>query len=129
MENIKFYGDTTYSAMMQLLNQFNRERRHKGSTPFYITEAPQLRVPQKHKFYTRLIRKYIQSERKILHFCDTGFPGHLIGLLHEISENILDHPPIAVLGYASGALTTWKPQGRQTERKAKYEHFLTGNAV
>ena len=129
MENIKFYGDTTSLGMMELLDQFNRERRHRGSTPFYITEAPQLRVAQKHEFYTRLIRKYIQSGRKILHFCDTGFPGCLMGLLREISGNILDHPPIAAVGYALGALTSWKPLRRETEVKAKYGRFLTGNAV
>ncbi|MGZ3515324.1 MAG: RNB domain-containing ribonuclease, partial [Thermodesulfobacteriota bacterium] len=39
------------------------------------------------------------------------------------------HPPIAALGYALGVLSTWKPLGRDTERKAKYERFLTGNAV
>ncbi len=130
METIKFYGDTTSMAMMELLDQFNRERRHRGVTPFYVTEAPQLGGPKKHKFYTQLIRKYTQSGRKILHFRDTAFPGYLMGLLREeISENILDHPPIAALGYALGVLSTWKPRGRNTERKAKYERFLTGNAV
>lgn len=130
METIKFYGDTTSLAMMELLDQFNRDRRHRGITPFYVTEAPQLGGPKKHEFYTQLIREYTQSGRKILHFRDTAFPGYLMGLLREeISENILDHPPIAALGYALGVLSTWKPRGRDTERKAKYERFLTGNAV
>ena len=129
METIKFYGDTTSSAMMELLDQFNRDRRHRGITPFYVTEAPQLRVPQKHEFYTRLIRKYIQSGGKILHFCDTGLPGRLMGLLREISENILDHPPIAALGYTLGVLSTWKPRRRETKERPQYDRFLTGNRV
>ena len=130
METIKFYGDTTSLAMMELLDQFNRDRRHRGLTPFYVTEAPQLKVPQMHEFYARLIREYTQSGRKILHFRDTALPGYLMGLLREeTSKNILDHPPIAALGYALGVLGTWKPRKRETEMKPKYEHILTGNAV
>jgi hypothetical protein len=129
METIKFYGDTTSLAMMELLDQFNRDRRHRGITPFYVTEAPQLRGPQKHEFYARLIRKYIQSGGKILHFCDTALPGYLMGLLREISENILNHPPVAALGYALGVLSTWKPRRKETEGKAKYERSLAGNAL
>ena len=130
METIKFYGDTTSLAMMELLDQFNRDLRDRGITPFYVTEAPQLRGPRKQEFYTRLIRKYAQSGRKILHFCDTTLPGYLMGLLREeISKNILNHPPIAALGYALGVLSTWKPRRRETEVKAKYERFLTGNVV
>ena len=130
METIKFYGDTTSLAMMELLDQFNRDLRHRGITPFYVTEAPQLRGPRKQEFYTRLIRKYAQSGRKILHFCDTTLPGYLMGLLREeISKNILNHPPIAAVGYALGVLSSWKPRRGETEGKAKYERFLTGNVV
>jgi hypothetical protein len=130
METIKFYGDTTSLAMMELLDQFNRDHRHRGITPFYLTEAPQLKGPQKLEFYAKLIRKYTQPGRKILHFCDTVLPIYLMGLWpEEISKNILDHPPIAALGYALGALSTWKPRNRGAEWKAKYERILTGNAV
>ncbi len=115
MDTIKFYGDTTSPTMMKVLDQFNRDRRDRGITPFYVTEAPQLRGPQKYEFYTRLIRKYIQSGRKILHFCDTRFPGYLMGLLREISENILSHPPIAALGYSLGVLSTWNPRSKKTK--------------
>jgi len=129
-ETIKFYGDTTSLAMMELLDQFNRDRRHRGITPFYLTEAPQLKVPQRPEFYAQLIRRYTQSGREILHFRDTALPGYLMGLLREeISKNILDHPPVAALGYALGVLSTWKPRRRETEGKAKYERFLTGSAV
>lgn len=117
-ETIKFYGDTTSAATMELLDQFNRDRRHRGITPFYVTEAPQLRGSQRHEFYTRLIRKYIQSGRKILHFCDTRLPSYLMGLLRQVSENILDHPPIAALGYTLGVLSTWKPRGRETKERS-----------
>jgi hypothetical protein len=129
-ETIKFYGDTTSLAMMELLDQFNRDRRHRGITPFYLTEAPQLKVPQRPEFYAQMIRKYTQSGMEILHFRDTALPGYLMGLLREeISKNILDHPPVAALGYALGVLSTWKPRRRETEGKAKYERFLTGSAV
>ncbi len=130
METIRFYGDTTSLAMSELLDQFNRDRRHRGITPFYLTEAPQLKVPQRLEFYARLIRKYAQSGREILHFRNTAFPGHLMGLLREvISKNILDHAPIAALGYALGVLSAWKPRRRRTGWKAKYERFLTGDVV
>ena len=130
METIRFYGDTTSPAMMEFLDQFNRDRRHRGITPFYVTEAPQLKAPQKLEFYPQLIRKYTQSGRKILHFCDTALPGYLMGLLREeTSRNILDHPPIAALGYALGVLSTWKPRKREPEVRAKYERVLTGNPV
>lgn len=42
---------------------------------------------------------------------------------------ILDYPPVAALGYALGVLNTWTPRKKGTEWKAKYERFLTGNAV
>ncbi len=130
METIKFYGDTTSLAMMELLDQFNRDRRQRGITPFYLTEAPQLRGPERQEFYTRLIRKYFQSGRKILHFRDTALPGHLMGFFREeIGKNILNHPPIAALGYALGVLSTWKPRRRETEGKVKYEQILTDNLV
>jgi hypothetical protein len=128
METIKFYGNTTSLAMMELLDQFNRDRRHRGISPFYLTEAPQLKGPQKLEFYAQLMRKYTQPGRKILHFCNTALPSYLMGLCtEEISRNILDHPPIAALGYALAVLSTWKPRKRETEAKAKYDRILTDN--
>ncbi len=126
METIRFYGDTTSLAMMELLDQFNRNRRHRGFHPFYLTEAPQLKDPQKNEFYAQLIRKYTQPGRKILHFCDTALPGYLMGLWRdEISKNVLDHPPVAALAYPLAVLSTWKPRKRETEVKTKYERILT----
>jgi hypothetical protein len=128
METIRFYGDTTSLGMMELLDQFNRDRRHRNVTPFYITEAPQLKSPKKLEFYAQLIRKYTQFGRKILHFCDTVLPSYLMGLWpEEINKNILDHPPIAALGYALAVLSTWKSRKRETEVKAKYDRILTDN--
>jgi hypothetical protein len=130
MGTIRFYGDTTSLSMMELLDQFNRGRRHRGLDPFYLTEAPQLKDPKKLEFYAQLIRKYTQSGRKILHFCDTALPSYLIGLsLEEISKSVLDHPPVAALGYALAVLSTWKPRKRAIEVKAKYERILTDNLI
>jgi len=130
METIKFYGNTTSLAMMELLDQFNRDRRHRGISPFYLTEAPQLKGPQKLEFYAQLIRKYTQPGRKILYFCNTALPSYLMGLCtEEISRNILGHPPIAALGYALAVLSSWKPRKRETEVKAKYDRILTDNPV
>ncbi len=118
METIRFYGDTTSLSMMKLLDQFNGDRRHRGATTFYVTEAPQLKVPQRHEFYGQLIRKYTQFGRKILHFCDTVLPGYLMGLWpDEISKNILNHPPMAALGYALGVLSSWKPEGKRLKAR------------
>jgi len=130
METIRIYGDTTSLAMMGLLDQFNKDCRHRGITPFYLTEAPQLKGPQKLEFYAQLIRKYTQPGGKILHFCDTTLPSYLMGLSPEgISKNILGHPPIAALGYALAVLSTWKPRKKEKEVKAKYERILTDNPV
>jgi hypothetical protein len=122
MGAIRFYGDTTSPSMMEFLDQFNRDRRNRGLDPFYLTEAPQLKGHQKLEFYTQLIRKYTQSGGKILHFCDTALPSYIMGLSPEgIIKNVLDHPPIAALGYALAVLTTWKPWRKEIEVKARYE--------
>ena len=129
-ETIRFYGDTTSLAMMELLDQFNRGRRDRGLNPFYLTEAPQLKDPKKLDFYAHLIEGYTQPGRNILHFCDTALPSYLMGLSpNEISKNVLDRPPVAALGYALAVLSTWKPRKRETEVKAKYEPILTDNPV
>ncbi|MGA2318859.1 MAG: hypothetical protein ABSG71_21125 [Thermodesulfobacteriota bacterium] len=130
METIRFYGDTTSLAMMELLDQFNRDRRHRVLDPFYLTEAPQLKGPQKLEFYAQLIRRYTQPGRKVLHFCDTALPSYLVSLsTDEISKAVLDHPPVAALGYALAVLSTWRPRKRETEVKAKCERILTGKTV
>jgi hypothetical protein len=130
MGAIRFYGDTTSLSMMELLDQFNRGRRHRGLDPFYLTEAPQLKDPQKNEFYAQLIRKYTQPGRKTLHFCNTGLPSYLMGLWpDEINKNVLDHTPVAALGYALAVLSTWKPRKRETEVKAKYERILTDKPI
>ena len=116
--------------MMELLDQFNRDRRHRGLNPFYLTEAPQLKVPEKLEFYGQLIRKYTQPGRKTLHFCNTALPSYLMGLWpNEINQNVLDHPPIAALAYALAVLSTWKPRKREAEVKTKYERILTDNLI
>ena len=130
MGAIRFYGDTTSLTMMELLDQFNRDRRHRGLDPFYLTEAPQLKDPKKLEFYAQLIREYTQPGRKILHFCNTALPGYLMGLWpDDISKNVLDHPPVAALAYALAVLSTWKPRKREIEVKAKYERILTDNLI
>jgi hypothetical protein len=130
MGAIRFYGDTTSLAMMELLDQFNRDRRHRGLDSFYLTEAPQLKDPKKNEFYAQLIRKYTHPGRKTLHFCNTGLPVYLMGLWpDEIDKNVLDHPPIAALAYALAVLSTWKPRKRAIEVNAKYERILTDNLI
>jgi hypothetical protein len=130
METIRIYGDTTSPAMIELLDQFNRDRRYRGLNPFYLTEAPQLKGPKKLEFYNQLIKKYTQPRKKILHFCDTALPSYLMGLWSdEVSKNVLDHSPIAALGYALAVLSTWKPRKRETELKAKNEQILTDNLL
>jgi hypothetical protein len=114
--------------MMELLNEFNRDRRQNGLDPFYLTEAPKTKDPKRNEFYAELITKYIQPGRKTLHFCNTALPSYLLGLWpHEISENALGHAPVAALGYALAVLSTWKPRKRARELKAKDEHILTDN--
>jgi len=130
MRAIRFYGDTTSLSMMELLDQFNRDRRHRSLDPFYLTEAPQLKDPKKNEFYAQLIMKYTQPGGKILHFCDTALPSYIMDLsLEGIIKNVLDHPPVAALGYALAVLSTWKPRKREAEVKAKYERILTDKPI
>jgi hypothetical protein len=119
-QTIKFYGDTTSPAMMELLDHFNRDRRSRGLDPFYLTEAPKLKDTDKHEFYAHLIKKYTQPATKILHFCDTSLPRYLVSLFRdEISRRVLEHPPLAALGYALAVLNTWRP--RKGEKRQKKE--------
>ena len=130
MGAIRFYGDATSLSMMELLDQFNRDRRHRGLDPFYLTEAPQLKDPKKLEFYAQLIRKYTQPGGKILHFCNTALPSYLMSLWpDEITKNVLDHPPIAALAYALAVLSTWKPRKKAIEVKTKYERILTDSLI
>jgi hypothetical protein len=111
MDTIRFYGDTTSLALMGLLDQFNKDRRAGGLDPFYLTEAPQLKSPRKLEFYAQLIKDYTKPGEGILHFCDTALPGYLRDLPPDgISKNILEHPPVAALGYALAVLSTWRPR-------------------
>ena len=129
LQSIRFYGDTTSVAKMELLDQFNKDRRKRNLDPFYVTEAPQLRTPEKLEFYAQLIRTYTRPGRKILHFRNTTLPGYLVSLSHhEISDSILDHPPIAALGYAMAALSTWRPR-KGEKRSGKEETEVEGNAM
>ena len=130
MQTIRVYGDTTSLAMMELLDQFNRNRRQTGLNPFYLSEAPQLKCSKRLEFYTQLIRKYTQPGRNILHFCDTALPSYLMSLfLNGITETVLARPPVAALGYALAVLSTWKPRRRETGMKLKYEPILIDSST
>jgi hypothetical protein len=137
METIRFYGDTASLAMMELLDQFNKDRRYRVLAPFYLTEAPQLKNPKKLEFYAQLIKKYTQIGRKILHFCNTALPSYLLGFSpDEINKSVLDHPPLAALGYALAVLSTWRPrkgekgqEKGEAEEKAKCERILTAKPM
>jgi hypothetical protein len=129
LQTIRFYGDTTSAAKMELLDQFNKDRRERNLDPFYVTEAPQLRTPQKLEFYAQLIKTYTQPGRRILHFRNTTLPGYLASVsLGEITGTILDHPPVAALGYAMAALSIWRPR-KGEKRSRKEETGVEGNTM
>ncbi len=129
LQTIRFYGDTTSVTKMEHLDQFNKDRRNRNLDPFYLTEAPQLRTPQKLEFYAQLIRTYAQPGRRILHFRNTTLPGYLASVsLGKITGTILDHPPMAALGYAMAALSTWRPR-KGDKRSGKGETRLEGNTM
>jgi len=128
LQTIRFYGDTTSAAKMELLDQFNKDRRKRNLDPFYVTEAPQLRTPQKLEFYAKLIRTYAQPGRRILHFRNTTLPGYLASVSLTEINTILDYPPIAALGYAMAALSTWKPR-KGEKRSEKEETGVEGNTM
>jgi len=129
LHTIRFYGDTTSVAKMELLDQFNKDRRKRNLDPFYVTEAPQLRTPEKLEFYAQLIRTYTQPGRRILHFRNTTLPGYLASVsLTDTNDTILDHPPIAALGYAMATLSTWRPR-KGEKRPGKEETGVEGNTM
>lgn len=129
LQTIRFYGDTTSGTKMELLDQFNKDRRNRNLDPFYVTEAPQLKTPKKVEFYAQLIRTYTQPGRRILHFRNTTLPGYLASVsLGEITGTILDHPPIAALSYAIAALSTWRPR-KGEKRSGKEETGVQGNTM
>lgn len=129
LQTIRFYGDTTSVAKMELLDQFNKDRRKRNLDPFYVTEAPQLKTPQKLEFYVQLIKTYTQPGRRILHFRNTTLPGYLASVsLSGINDTVLDHPPIAALGYAMAALSTWRPR-KGVKRSGKEETGVEGNTI
>jgi hypothetical protein len=111
MKTIRFYGDTTSSTRMAFLDQFNKDRREERLDPFYLTEAPQLRSPGKLEFYGELIKRYARPGKGILHFHDTALPAYLRGLPSDkITKHVLEHPPVAALGYALAVLSSWRPR-------------------
>jgi hypothetical protein len=129
LQSIRFYADTTSIENMELLDQFNKDRRRQNLDPFYVTEAPQLRTPQRLGFYAQLIRTYTQPGRRILHFRNTTLPGYLASISFvETNETILDHPPIAALGYAMAALSTWRPR-KGENRPGKEVTAVEGHTV
>jgi hypothetical protein len=129
LQTIRFYGDTTSEPKMDLLDQFNKDRRKRNLDPFYVTEAPQLRTPQKLQFYTQLIRTYTQPGRRILHFRNTTLPGYLATVSPgELTDTLLGHPPIAALGYAMAALSTWRPR-KGEKRSGRDDRGLEGNTM
>ena len=129
LQTIRFYGDTTPGAKMELLDAFNKDRRKRNLDPFYVTEAPQLKTPQKLEFYVQLIKTYTQPGRRILHFRNTTLPGYLASVsLSGINDTVLDHPPIAALGYAMAALSTWRPR-KGVKRSGKEETGVEGNTI
>ena len=125
-ETIRFYGDTTSSALMEFLSDFNWDRRHQGLDPFYLTEAPEIKTPQKLEFYTRLIKAYTRSGKGTLHFCDTVLPRYLLNHFEGKGKDILAHPPLAALGYALAVLSTWRPRRRDlsTDGSDRNKHHV-----
>ena len=110
-EHIRFYGNTTSSVKMNLLDQFNQNRRQEGLDPFYLTEALHLRNHGNPTFYSQLLRRYTHPGEEILHFSDTSLPAYLWRLFNTGgADRALDHPPVAALAYALAVLSTWKPK-------------------
>ncbi len=129
LQTIRFYGDTTSMANMELLDRFNKNRRNRSLDPFYLTEAPKVKAPEKLEFYAELIRRYAQPGKRILHFRNTTLPGYLAGVsLNEMNETILNHPPIAALGYAMAVLSTWRPR-KGEKRSGREEVRAAGNTM
>ncbi len=129
LQTIRFYGDTTSMANMELLDRFNKDRRNRSLDPFYLTEAPKVKAPEKLEFYAELIRRYTQPGKRILHFRNTTLPGYLAGVsLNEMNETILNHPPVAALGYAMAVLSTWRPR-KGEKRSGKEEVRAAGNTM
>jgi len=108
LENI--YGNPSIKSMRRILDHFNESLPDKGRNGLYVERAPLIDNPHCFEFCVQIVRKRLVEGRKTLHL---GRNSRLPGILASTGDIVMEgkaeeFPAIAALGYAVGALDTWK---------------------
>ena len=104
-----WHGNTGDKAMMANFHHLNRETGKRDR--FSFRSAPYANEPNGLAFYMPIIKKYLATNRKILHFGqESKLPGYLAQVgLEDMLTNPAELPPIAALGYVLAYLERYKP--------------------
>jgi hypothetical protein len=125
----RIYADTENLGMMEVLNEFNRDRRRRGLNPLRLSPSPMVDMVEgsgQLSFYLQLIKKLTRPNRKVLFFGPgSNLPGYLLGLSREDAGKaaILDHPPVAALGVVLAVLTTWRRHREPSRYQTEFDVF------
>lgn len=108
LENV--YGDPSRKSVREVLSQFNETIPDKKNG-LSIEKAPLIEDPRCFEYCIQIVRKHLVEGRKTLHL---GPDSRLPGILASAGDGVMtgkpdEFPAIAALGYAVGALDTWKP--------------------
>lgn len=121
------YGDPGRKSAQEVVSAFNDSLPDKGRNGLHIEQAPLIDDPKCFEFCIQIVRKHLVEGRKTLHL---GKDSRLPGILASAGDVIMtakadDYPAIAALGYAVGALDTWKPmEGRMNQvQNGPYDVF------
>lgn len=127
LENV--YGNPSIKSMSRMLDYFNESLPDRGRNGLYIEKAPLIDDPHCFEFCVQIVSKRLAEDRKTLHL---GRDSRLPGILASAGDAVMtgkadDYPAIAALGYAVGALDTWKPSDEplKTTQGTRYDIFTT----
>ncbi len=123
IENV--YGNPSVKSMREMLYSFNQNLPNKGRNGLYIEKAPLIDDPRCFDFCVQIVRKRLVEDRKTLHLGkDSRLPGILAAAGEVMGGKAEDYPGIAALGYAVGALDTWKPSATPLPDKQETNHDI-----
>lgn len=104
------YGNPNVKSMQSMLSHFNETLPDKGRSGIHIESAPLIDDKRCFDFCVQIVRKRLVESRKTLHLGkESSLPGILAAAGEVMGAKAEDYPAIAALGYAVGALDSWKP--------------------
>jgi hypothetical protein len=124
IENI--YGNPNVKSMREMLHHFNETLPNKGRNGLYVEKAPLIDDPRCFDFCVQIVRKRLVESRKTLHLGkESSLPGILAAAGEVMGAKAEDYPAIAALGYAVGALDSWKPFKKRPDdmQQGQYDVF------